>query len=296
MLFWYRTIERTRDKIRCAIEGDRACITRQFTKGHGYPPDLDNPNTFNEKKQWIKLHDHNPLYTRCSDKYLMREFVAEVVGEQHLVPLLGVYDDARKIDFDALPAGFAIKANHGSGWNLIIRDKNKDFDRRAVVTRCNKWLAKNYYVNNREWQYKNIKPLLVVEELLLDSRGELPADYKIHCFDHGRADVVIGVIHGRFANCKHDIYDERWRKLDVSFNYPQSEEGVPRPEPLPEMVGLARRLAEPFPYVRVDLYVLGDRIYVGELTLTPGSGYHRLVPESTDLEWGSRFQVQAYSP
>jgi hypothetical protein len=242
----------------------------------------------------MKLNDHDPLYTLCSDKYRMREYVAERVGGQHLVPLLGVYDDARKIDFDALPSNFIIKANHGSGWNMIVRDTPTALDRRAMVSRGNKWLAKNYYVNHREWQYKNIPPLLVIEELLLDAEGCLPADFKTHCFDHGRGDLVIGVDRDRLTDCKRDHYDEQWNKLDVTYKYPQTEQGFSRPAVLAEMVALAKRLAEPFPYVRVDMYVLNDAIYVGELTLTPGSGLDRLLPRSVDLDWGGRFNVRHF--
>ena len=204
------------------FESDRRRIARHFERRHGYPPDLDTPETWSEKVQWMKLHDHDPLYTRCSDKFLMRDYVAETAGSQYLVPLLGVYDDARKIDFDELPTGFVIKANHGCGWNLIIRNKEKDLDLRAVVTRCNKWLAKNYYVNHREWQYKDIRPLLIVEELLLDEDGNVPADFKIHCFDHGRGEVVIGVDSGRFTRHTRDHYDERWNRIDLTFKFRQS--------------------------------------------------------------------------
>ena len=295
-LFWYRTIERSRDWIRSALVSDRRRIFRQFEKRHGYPPDLANPKTWSEKIQWIKLYDRNPLYTRCSDKYRMREYVAEKAGEQYLVPLLGVYDDAAKIDFDALPESFVIKANHGSGWNLIIRDNGTGLDRRAVIKRCNKWLARSYYVNHREWQYKNVAPRLVVEELLLDDEGNVPADIKIHCFDRGRGDVVIGIDSARFSRHRRDHYDEQWNRIDLTFAFEQSDDGVARPKMLEQMVGLARSLAEPFRYVRVDLYALRDRIYVGELTFTPGSGYDPFVPEAADRDWGERFSVSDLSP
>jgi hypothetical protein len=287
----YRAVERTRDRIRCLRESDRDRIVRQFTESHGFPPDLEDPKTWSEKIQWMKLFDHDPLYVRCSDKYRMRDYVTETVGDRYLVPLLGVYTDAREIDFDALPTGFVIKANHGCGWNLFIRDKKTDLDRRAVVSRCNKWLAKNYYVNHREWQYKQIVPRLVVEELMLDNEGNVPADFKVHCFDHGRGDVVIGVDRGRFARHTRDHYDQHWNRIDLRFAFDQSEQGTERPELLEEMVALARQLAQPFRYVRVDLYSLRARVYVGELTLTPGSGYDRFVPETMDRDWGDRFFV-----
>ena len=290
MLVWYRTIERMRDRMRCAVESDRHRIVRQFEKHHGYPPDLEDPKTWNEKIQCMKLYDHNPLFTRCADKYRMREVVEEAVGSQYLVPLLGVYDDARTIDFRELPDAFVIKANHGSGWNLIIRSKS-ECDERAIVTRCNKWLARNYYVNHREWQYKNIRPLLVVEELLLDDEGRIPADFKVQCFDHGRGEPVIVVDKGRFTRHTRDHYDAQWNRLDLTYDFPQSKEGVDRPRVLEKMLSLARRLAEPFAYVRVDLYVVHEKTYVGELTFSPMSGYCGFDPEETDLEWGARFTV-----
>jgi hypothetical protein len=279
-----------RDRVRCAVESDRHRIVRQFEKHHGYPPDLEDPKTWNEKIQCMKLYDHNPLFTRCADKYRMREVVEEAVGSQYLVPLLGVYDDARTIDFRELPDAFVIKANHGSGWNLIIRSKS-ECDERAIVTRCNKWLARNYYVNHREWQYKNIRPLLVVEELLLDDEGRIPADFKVQCFDHGRGEPVIVVDKGRFTRHTRDHYDAQWNRLDLTYDFPQSKEGVDRPRVLEKMLSLARRLAEPFAYVRVDLYVVHGKIYVGELTFSPMAGYCGFDPEETDLEWGARFTV-----
>jgi hypothetical protein len=241
----------------------------------------------------MKLHDHDPLYTLCSDKYRVREHVSRVVGDQHLVPLIGVFDDARKIDFDALPDRFVIKATHGSGWNLLIHDKSRDLDRSAVVKRCNKWLAKDYYVNHREWQYKNVRPQLVVEEMLLSEGQEIPEDIKIHCFDHGRGEIVIGIDTGRFVEHTRDHYDEQWNRINLEFAFPQSREGVAPPRKLEEMVELARRLAEPFRYVRVDLYCTGGRIYVGELTFTPGSGYDPFIPEEIDLDWGGRFEISS---
>ena len=290
MLLWYRTIERMRDRLRCAVESDRRRIVREFEERLGYPPDLEDPKTWSEKIQCKKLYDHNPLYTRCADKYRMREVVEETAGSQYLVPLLGVYDDARKINFSELPDEFVVKANHGSGWNLMIRGKS-DCNERVLITRCNKWLAKNYYVNHREWQYKNIRPLLLIEEMLVDDEGGIPADFKVHCFDHGRGEAVIGVDKGRFTQHTRDHYDDQWNRLDLTSMFPQSAVGVSRPSMLGEMVSLARQLAEPFSYVRIDLYVVQGRIYVGEITFTPDAGYSWFVPEETDLEWGARFPV-----
>jgi len=294
MLFWYRTMQRLSDSLRCAFESDRRRVVRQFTRSHGYPPNLAEPTTWSEKLQCRKLYDHNPLYTRCADKYRMREVVEEVAGSQCLVPLLVVHDDARKIDFSQLPDRFAIKANHGSGWNLIIRSKS-ECDEWAIIIRCNKWLAKNYHVNHREWQYKNIPPLLLVEELLVDDEGEIPADFKVHCFDHGHGEAVIGVDKDRFTRHTRDHYDDQWNRLDLTLKFPQSEVGVNRPMVLDKMLSLARRLAEPFAYVRVDLYVVQERIYVGELTFTPEAGYGRFAPEEVDLEWGARFPLQSFN-
>jgi hypothetical protein len=290
LLAVYRRIEQIRDFLRCARESDEQRVVRQFTEGHGYPPDLQDPKTWSEKIQWMKLHDHDPRYTRCSDKYRVRQYVEETVGPEHLVPLLGVCDDARQLDLERLPPRFAVKANHGSAWNVLVLDKQHQ-DRNALVRRCNKWLARNYYVNHREWQYKNIEPLLVVEELLTDEEGRLPADFKIHCFDHGRGEIVCGVDRGRFDRHTRDHYDERWNRLDLKFKFPQSDEGLPRPALLEPMVSVARRLAAPFRYVRVDLYAVRGRIFVGELTFTPGSGYDPFVPERWDADWGGRFAI-----
>jgi hypothetical protein len=209
--------------------------------------------------------------------------------------VIGVFEDARDIDFGKLPGAFVIKATHGSGWNLIIRDKS-DIEERAIVSRCNKWLAKNYYVNQREWQYKNIAPRLLVEEMLEDDAGKIPSDYKIHCFDHGRGRTVIGVDQDRFTRHTRDHYDEQWNRLDMTFKFPRSQEDVSRPDELEEMLSLARRLAAPFSYARIDLYLVRGRIYVGEITFTPEAGYGRFDPAGVDLEWGAGFAVPTAKP
>jgi hypothetical protein len=213
---------------------------------------LDNPQTFNEKLQWLKLYDRKPEYTAMADKYEVRKFVAEKIGEEYLIPLLGVWDRFEDIDFNKLPNQFVLKCNHDSGSVVICKDKNT-FDLEAAKTKLNNSLTQNYYYFAREWPYKNIKPRIIAEKYMVDESGVELKDYKMFCFNG--EPKYIQVDFDRFIKHKRNIYDTEWNYIPVSVQYPTDPEKViNKPSKLGEMLSLARILSKNIPHVRVDFY------------------------------------------
>lgn len=274
--------------IRSLFESDYDFTVRKFKKIFKYKLDLKNPKTFNEKLQWKKLYDKNPLYTLSADKVLVRYLVKEKIGEQYLIPTLQITDDAKNIDFDSLPNSFILKANHACGWNKIVRDKSK-INRKEIVKICSNWLNHNYYYIGREWIYKNIKPLVIIEELISD---ETPPDYKFHCFN-GEIDSI-QYDTGRYKDIRRDFYDENWNKMDLRKNAPNSDIAAPRPEKLEEMKEIARKLSADFDYVRVDLFYVNNKIYFGELSFIVGGGFSPFDPQEYDKKLGDKLNLKGF--
>lgn len=277
---WVRSVITS---LRSAWSTDEAEISKRYRRRMGRELDLRDPQTFTEKIQWLILRWRDPNCMTFADKYAVRAFVEERIGKEFLIPLVGVYDTVRSLDPDALPESFIIKATHGSGWNMIVRDKAAwDYKRARPILR--QWIRRNYYAGTREWQYRDIPPRLVVEELLLDASGDIPCDFKLHCF--GGAPVFIQVDHDRFKDHSRSFYDEHWQRLPFALKYKKADFDLPRPRRLEKMLDLARRLSGSWPYVRVDLYCVAERIYFGELTFTPDAGMGMFSPKEWDRRWG----------
>jgi len=251
--------------------------------------DIEHPRTFNEKMQWLKLHDSTPLKTRLADKYRVREYVRKKVGEDHLIPLLGVWNRFDDIDFDALPQRFCLKANHGSGWNVIVRDK-KMLDRAAVKRKFDEWLGMSYaFCKGLELYYKAIPPKIVAEAYIENASGQL-YDYKVWCF--GGKPEYITFLADRRTKLKMVFHDLAWVPQPFVYNYPRYEEPVPRPSNLDELLSLAQKLAGGFPFVRVDLYRLDDgSLKFGEMTFTPHSGICKWTPPQWNRKLGEMIPV-----
>ncbi|MDC2889244.1 ATP-grasp fold amidoligase family protein [Psychrosphaera algicola] len=285
----YSAREKIQNIVKTTIKSDESFLKKKFKKRLGYKLNLEKPKTFSEKIQWRKIYDRNSLYVVCADKYAVRDYVSEKIGKRYLVPLIGSYKTANDIDFDNLPNQFVIKASHGSGWNIIVKDK-KYFCESKAKKQLNKWLIKNFYPRKREWQYKDIQPRLVVEEMLTDSTGSIPADFKFHVFNSGaQKEIFIQVDSDRFGDHTRDYFDQNWNLLELRNKYPNSEKLPEKPVNLAEMLVLAEKLATDFSFVRVDLYSVGNKVYFGELTFCPEAGFARFEPESVDLEWGEKY-------
>lgn len=286
-----RRIRRIQEDLELLWESDEQRIRRKFRRAFGRRPDLESPKTFNEKILWLNLNDRRPVKTVCADKYAVRDWVSERIGDQYLIPLVGVFEDARDIDLDSLPDGFAVKATHASGWNLIVQDK-RQLDWPAETHRLNGWLASSYYPYLREWQYRDIRPRLVVEELVLDEHGRIPSDYKLLCLTGAETQtIIVEVDLDRHTHHCRNMYDLDWNRLPFRLTYPASDEHVPRPDRLDEMVEVARSLSRGFPFVRVDLYSTAGELRFGELTFTPDGGGGRFEPPEWDRRLGDLIEL-----
>ena len=246
------------------------------------PPSFRHPRTFTEHVHAKKLFDRNPLFTLTADKYAVRDYVAERVGAEHLVPLIAAVENPDDLDFDKLPLAFVAKASHGNNATLIVRDKSR-LDWAASVKTMRRWLGDNWYCYNKEWAYLNIPPRVVVEEFL-DEDGHPPADYKFFVFS-GKA-RLIQVDTGRFTGHRRNLFDENWRSLAVALRFPRPPSPPPRPAHLPEMLSIAERLGKDFTFARVDLYQYRGRVFFGEITHYPGGGSEDFDPLEFDHALG----------
>lgn len=247
--------------------------------------DIKNPQTFSEKMQWLKLYDNTPEKTTLSDKYLVRDFIAKTIGKQYLIPLLGVYDTFEDIDFSKLPNEFIIKTNHNSGGNIIVRDKSK-LDLADAKNRLNYWLDHNQaYWWGLELHYKNIQPKIIIEELLEFPKGI--EDYKFYCFD--RKPAYLLVIADRRTEEKMAFYDMNFKKQKFTILEGMKDLNIKKPPQFDEMLELTHKLCNKldYPVERFDFYVdKQGRVYFGEITFAPGSGYYEFSPKKYDKIWG----------
>jgi len=253
-----------------------------YRTAFGRAPNLWHPTTFNEQLQKSKLFCRRRIHTQWADKIAVRDYVAAKIGAQYLTRLLWVgtcLDDARKL---ALPRRFLIKANQGSGTNIVVQDSTA-LDWNAAGQVAETWLARDHSVGFAEWQYRWIKPRLLIEEFLGASDGSVPLDYKFFCFD-GRVELV-QVDFDRFTEHTRSLYDRNFNLLPVGLEYPRHDGRVRPPTSFERMVQIAERLSEGAPFVRVDLFDIGRPVF-GELTLHPGAGLEAFDPEEWDMKLG----------
>ena len=265
---------------------DEKYIALKFESRLGVKPNLTEPRTFNEKLQWLKLHDRKPLYTTLVDKYAVKRYVASIIGEEYIIPTYGVWNRFDEIDFDKLPEQFVLKCTHDSGGLVIVKDKN-NFDKEAAKKKINKCLKRNYYYKGREWPYKNVKPRIIAEAFMQDSvTGEL-RDYKFFCF--GGIVKCYKVDFDRFVGHKANYYtpDGRLMKLGEVVCPPDFEKKIALPARLEQMEELAQKLSVDQPFLRTDFYDVDGKIYFGELTFFPDSGFGKFVFEGNDELLGS---------
>lgn len=258
------------------IENYPKALEKWYKHCTGQDLDLENPKSYNEKMQWSKLYDNSPLKTMLTDKYRVRDWVADQIGEQYLVSLLGVWDDAKKIDFDALPDRFVLKTNHGSGWNIIVTNKN-ELDIPMSVKKLNKWLKLNFaYMTGFELQYKDIEPLIIAEEYLENNSGDLN-DYKFLCFDGEVKYCWVDI--GRYTDHRRNIYDLDWNFQPWTQLFRNADHTIAKPDNFDEMLQIAQVLCKNLSHVRIDLYNVSGKIYFGEITFTNGSGIELIYPQ-----------------
>ncbi|ERK32210.1 ATP-grasp fold amidoligase family protein [Clostridium intestinale] len=286
----YYTCKKIKNYYENKFVSDEKLIKKRFKKVFNREINLKNPKTFNEKLQWLKLNDRNPKYTNLVDKYEVRKYISETIGEEYLIPLLGVWDTFEDIDFSKLPEQFVLKCNHDSGGIVICNDKNK-FDIKAAKKKINKSLKRNYYYHSREWPYKNIKPRIICEEFMVDESGIELKDYKFLCFN-GKANCsFVGLNRNSQYGLNVDFYDMDWKRMPFERHYPSSNTIIPKPKSFNKMVDFAEKLSKDIPFVRVDFYEINGRLYFGELTFFPGAGFEEFTPESYDYLLGSWINI-----
>jgi len=272
----------------CRFLSDEVFIKTQFWANLHHKLNLDNPQTYNEKIQWIKLYDRNPRYTQLSDKYEVRKYIADKAGEQYLVPMFGIWDNVSDIVFDDLPNQFVLKCTHDCGSTVICRDKSQH-DIKKTKRKLEKKLKQNFYLRSREWQYKDIKPRIIAEEYLENSTDEL-YDYKIWCF--GGEPHCIQFLCDRKTRLKMAFYDTDWNLLPYVYNFERNTKKVSKPVNLDEMLQVAKTVSQGFSFVRVDLYSLNDgSVKFGEMTFTPISGVALWSPPEYDLAIGEMIKL-----
>lgn len=270
---------------------DSLYLKLMFRKKMGKPLNLKEPHTLNEKMQWSKLYDKNPLYQIVADKYRVREYVTSIIGESYLIPMLQVFDRCEDISLENLPnPPYIIKNNHDNSGGIIVR-VGDEFDLNEVRNRLSLNMKKNHYWLGKEWQYKNIPRKIIVERLLLDSEDKIPNDYKFNCFN-GRVEFVYVSIDREGMNYRK-IYNRDWSPLPMTWTYRGNENkkffgpDIDKPKNYEEMILVAEKLASAFKYVRIDLYNVDGAIFFGEITLHHGSGFEPILPEKYDLFYGS---------
>lgn len=254
---------------------------------------LDSPKTFNEKLQWLKLYDRKPEYTVMVDKYRVREYIANKIGEEYLIPLLGVWDTPDEINFDELPNQFAVKCNHNSGLGMCICHDKATLNIEQVKAELWKGLKQDYYLTGREWLYKDVPRKIVADKFLKSDESGL-IDYKIHCFN-GVPKFIL-VCRDRFANSglTEDFYTPDWEHMKVKRpNIPNATTLLPKPEKLDEMLMLAEKLSKDIPFIRVDFYFVEGKIYFSELTFYPASGFEGFEPPEWDNTFGEWLTLPA---
>ena len=272
-----------------SLQEKKIILEAQFKKYAGYPLNLNFPQTFNEKIQWLKLFWQDPLMTQCADKVAVRDYVAETVGGEYLVPILGVYDNPEDINFDLLPDKFVIKINWGSGENIIVQDKSK-LDIEKTKQRLLDWMdfKNNHYYDYLEWAYKDITPKILIEKYIEQKDGKL-LDWKFFCFDGKAKFVQVDV--DRNTNHRRCFYDMEYKKQEFTTMYPFFEGEVQKPDNFDIMKNIAEKLAGMFPFVRVDMYCLGSQIKFGEMTFYHGNGTERFKPAHFDKILGDMLKL-----
>lgn len=269
---------------------DEKYIRLRYKIVTGEKLNLKNPKTFNEKMQWLKLNDRKDIYTTMVDKYEAKKFVANIIGEEYIIPTLGIYDKFEDIDFDKLPSQFVLKCTHDSGGVVICKDKNK-FDFEKEKEKINQHLGENYYYAGREWPYKNVKPRIIIEKYMEESGKEDITDYKMMCFNGKVRCSFICLNRRSEEGLNVDFYDTNWNKMPFERHYKNSKILTPKPKNYDLMVELAEKLSKDTKFLRVDFYEVEGKVYFGELTFYPGAGLEEFNPKEWDRKLGDWIDI-----
>ncbi len=264
---------------------DEQFLRRMYRIQIGRELDLNNPSSYTEKLQWLKLYDRRPVYTTMVDKYAVKSYVGEKIGEEYIIPLLGVWESADEIDFDALPDQFVLKTTHDSGAVIVCKDKRSLDIKKAKKTLAH-FLARKYFDCNREWPYKNVKPRIIAEAYMEDSASGELRDYKFFTFGGEPRVLYIAQGRGRGEPTVADFFDMEFNHLPFTIDHDTADTPPEKPKCFDEMKRLAAILSEGTPQLRVDFYEVDGRVYFGEMTFFHCSGFERFHPEEWDKKFG----------
>lgn len=269
---------------------DKLYLRLMFRLKMGYKLDLKHPKTYSEKLMWLKLNDHKPEYTTLVDKYAVKKHVAEIIGEQYVIPTLGVWDKPEDIEWDSLPEQFVLKTTHGGGNTGVVICKDKaTFDKEKAVAKLRESLKQDIYRTLREWPYKNVPRRILAEKFIEAENNDLP-DYKFFCFDGEVKALFIGTERGT-GNVKFDYFDADFNHLDLVQTHPMSGKQIEKPACFEEMKEVASKLSKGIPHVRIDLYEVKGKIYFGEYTFYHHGGCVPFHPLKWDDIFGSWIQL-----
>lgn len=272
-------------------QSNEECLKHWFFHKTGKTLDLSNPKSFNEKIQWLKINDSTPLKTKLSDKYLVKDFIKEKIGEEYIIKTLGVWDNFDEINFDLLPNQFVLKCNHGSGYNIIVKDK-KNFNKKSAKKKITKWLNEDYsFINGYEMHYSNIERKIIAEEYISDLETNL-YDYRFFCINGKVEQIWVDILSGTPEH-KRNIYNKNWEILNIVVKWPRLIDNIPKPINLDKMIELSEKLSKDFSLVRVDFYNVQNKIYFGEMTFTSMSGTGKFEPEIEDYKLGEKINCFA---
>ena len=269
---------------------DEKFLKKKYYLRTGKKLDLDSPRTFNEKMQWLKLHDRKDIYTTMVDKFEAKKYVANIIGEEYIIPTIGVYNKFDEIDFNKLPNQFVIKCTHDSGGLIICKDK-AIFDINEAKKKINKCLRRNYYYSGREWPYRNVEPRIIIEKYMSDIDSCSAIDYKFFCFN-GKPEIVLACS-DRFCDSglKETWFDSEWNLLPVTEGGHNIDNSIKKPKRFNKMKSLACKLSKDIAFVRVDFYEFGGKAYFGEITFFPASGFEKFNPEKWNKKLGDMIDL-----
>ncbi len=270
---------------------DKIYLQMMFYKHFGRFINFKNPKSFNEKLQWLKIYDRKESYTRMVDKHEVKKYVANLIGEEYIIPTLGVWETPEEIEFDTLPEQFVLKWNHDSGSVVICKDK-KTFDKEEAIKKLQQGKTFSGYWYGREWPYKNVKPLILAEQYMEDEKTEELRDYKFFCFNGvAKALFVATDRQVKETETKFDFFDMEYKHLPITNGHPNADKPPLKPRCFDEMKVLAEKLSVGIPHLRVDFYEVNGKVYFGELTFSHWSGFVPFKPEKWDYKFGEWLEL-----
>ncbi len=285
-----RTLTRFRLRLTCfRCVSDKSAICKQYKLSMKKKLNLDNPKTFNEKLNWIKLYYRKPLFIDMVDKYNVKQLVSNKIGEEYVIPSIGVYKKWDEIDFSKIEAPFVIKTTHSSGCIAVIKEKNERV-LESTKKKMNRSLRTNYFYHCREWAYKNVEPRIIIEKFVKDEKEDNLPVFKFFCFD-GEPYLVQTIKNDKTKYETIDYFDMDWKLLNLRQNFNNSDIPLDKPRNFGEMKKIAAQLSKGFPFIRVDLYSVNGKVFFSEFTFFSDAGYQRFYPDEWDYILGEKIKL-----